>query len=822
MTEHDNPQLPSSNRAPRNTSGTRRVSVTRHVLLSLVAACALAQSPAMAAPGDVDDDGVGDAVDNCPSTFNPSQVDTDSDGDGDICDTDDDDDGFADNNDNCPVTPNPLQEDSDNNGIGNACSLTPNGLCLTFMEHVLPVASVSSGVRGLCLGCSVGGEMNVIDANLDNFAIFDSTLGVAPVFTITVGLGTTVQGGHTAGFAVSTPASLIGAGALPSLTVRTSLNGQPQESASGNLLDLDVLEAGSNVSVVSFETTQPFDTVEIEWDSGLVNVFDELRVHYALTRAPVCDSDGDGLADNADNCPLDANPGQEDADMDGSGDICDPDDDDDGDADDGDNCPQSANPNQADADVDTVGDVCDNCPAIANPMQDDADADGTGDACDGCPNDPDDDADGDSICGDVDNCPDTANPDQADSDNDGVGDACMGDSDGDGVQDVVDNCPDVPNPGQEDADNDGVGDACDDDSDNDGLSDDEEIQAGTDPLDADSDDDGVADGDEVAYEMDSDGDGLINALDPDSDNDGLFDGTELGLGCDDPATNLAANACVPDADNGFTTTDPIAADTDGGGATDGSEDANLNGAIDAGETDPTAGQGADDASVVDSDGDGLGDALEATLGTDPNDGDSDDDGVIDGLEPNPSHDTDGDGVLNSSDPDSDDDGLFDGTEMGLDCSDPETDEGQGNCIPDGDAGATTTSPLLADTDGGGELDGDEDDDKDGVIDPGETDPNDPSDDETPDCDTSDDCPDGQICDMGECVDDGSGGSGGEGGGGAGQGAGGQGGVGASGLTPSDVYAEGGCGGCTIPDDQDPRGLWLAMLGVAMLARRRRR
>jgi hypothetical protein len=112
------------------------------------------------------------------------------------------------------------------------------------------------------------------------------------------------------------------------------------------------------------------------------------------------------------------------------------------------------------------------------------------------------------------------------------------------------------------------------------------------------DDDGVLDGDEPEYALDTDGDGLINALDPDSDNDGLLDGTELGLGCDHPHTIAAMGAAVADADPA-TTTDPLTADSDGGGATDGSEDADLDGQVDAGETDPS--DQLDDDSVADTD-----------------------------------------------------------------------------------------------------------------------------------------------------------------------------------------------------------------------------
>lgn len=299
------------------------------------------------------------------------------------------------------------------------------------------------------------------------------------------------------------------------------------------------------------------------------------------------------------------------------------------------------------------------------------------------------------------------------------------------------------------------------DSDGDGLSDAEEEVLGSDPNDTDTDDDGVPDGQEANPSDDTDGDGLINVLDVDSDNDGLFDGTEVGNGCDDLGNPSNPGHCVPDADGGATTTSPVNPDTDYGGATDGAEDGNLNGTKDGpNETDPTAGHPQDDGQIVDSDGDGLSDLEEQTIGSDPNDADSDDDGVPDGMEPNPANDEDGDGTPNVLDPDSDGDGLFDGTEMGLGCSDPATDKSKGNCIPDGDKGKTTTSPVDPDTDDGGVSDGDEDFDKDGVYDAnqGETNPLDPSDD-TPiiPCDKDSDCGppnSGKVCDQTtkKCVD----------------------------------------------------------------------
>jgi hypothetical protein len=147
------------------------------------------------------------------------------------------------------------------------------------------------------------------------------------------------------------------------------------------------------------------------------------------------DTDGDGVLNGVDNCPLVANPNQADMDGDGVGDACDP-----------------------DTDGDGVLNGVDNCPLVANPNQADMDGDGVGDACDP-------DTDGDGVLNGVDNCPLVANPEQTDTDNDGLGDACdtpsNPDTDGDGVNNNIDNCPEVANPNQADFDKDGIGDVCD-------------------------------------------------------------------------------------------------------------------------------------------------------------------------------------------------------------------------------------------------------------------------------------------------------------------------------------------------------------------------
>jgi hypothetical protein len=70
---------------------------------------------------DADGDGVLDASDNCATSTNSDQVDTNNDGQGDACDGDDDGDGAVDSSDNCLLVPNADQADADGDGEGDAC-----------------------------------------------------------------------------------------------------------------------------------------------------------------------------------------------------------------------------------------------------------------------------------------------------------------------------------------------------------------------------------------------------------------------------------------------------------------------------------------------------------------------------------------------------------------------------------------------------------------------------------------------------------------------------------------------------------------------------
>lgn len=284
---------------------------------------------------------------------------------------------------------------------------------------------------------------------------------------------------------------------------------------------------------------------------------------YVFQLPPV-DADEDGVLDDVDNCPVNANPDQTDSDHDGLGDVCDGDDDNDAVLDGSDNCRLVANPGQGNVDGDAWGDACDgdldgdgfdnpldNCPTAANPDQTDTDHDGAGDECD--LND-----DGDTVPDAGDNCPSVPNNDQADLDGDAIGDACDADLDGDGVDNTADNCAIDANAAQDDTDHDGEGDACDSDDDGDGRAD----AADNCPLvanssQADSDGDGAGD----ACDRDLDGDAVLNVVDncPNVANTGQADIDADGAG----------DACDGDVDgDGVGNSTDTCAGTPSGGVVD--------------------------------------------------------------------------------------------------------------------------------------------------------------------------------------------------------------------------------------------------------------
>jgi len=159
------------------------------------------------------------------------------------------------------------------------------------------------------------------------------------------------------------------------------LSGGKDGSGRVKLYAPNPVQPGSSVSHWDTSATpsllmEPFITGSLATD---VDLTDELMKDIGW---PVNDSDGDGVVDDADNCPFVPNTDQLNTDgANDGGDACDDDDDNDMWQDVYDNCPLKSNPNQEDTDGDGIGEVCDNCPTIANPGQEDADGNGRGDAC---------------------------------------------------------------------------------------------------------------------------------------------------------------------------------------------------------------------------------------------------------------------------------------------------------------------------------------------------------------------------------------------------------------------------------------------------------
>jgi hypothetical protein len=353
---------------------------------------------------DNDGDGIDDAVDNCPTTFNPGQADADGDGLGDVCD-------------NCPQSTNVAQTDSDGDGKGDACDVCP-----VDAYNDADGDNLCGNVDPCPEDASNDGDNDGPCENTDNCP------GVAN--------------------ADQADSDGDGIGNACDACALDPENDADNDGICGNLDSCphDVLNDPDGDSVCDDVDTCPglADPAQVDTDGDGVGDLCDGCPNDAFN-----DSDGDGICNDLDSCPLDR---FNDGDSDG---FCA----------NSDNCPTVSNNTQADNDNDGIGNVCDTCP---NDPMNDPDNDGLCSLLDACPLDPLDDTDGDGVCGNVDNCPYNANSTQADVDTDGVGNACdvcpfdaNNDVDGDGICGNVDNCQLVHNFTQEDSDGDGRGNHCD-------------------------------------------------------------------------------------------------------------------------------------------------------------------------------------------------------------------------------------------------------------------------------------------------------------------------------------------------------------------------
>ncbi|HPR63144.1 MAG TPA: hypothetical protein PK014_02890 [Thermoanaerobaculia bacterium] len=394
--------------------------------------------------------------------------------------------------------------------------------------------------------------------------------------------------------------------------------------------DADQDGANDNTGVTDADNDGRIDTITDANGNGLDDT-------YETTPAALQDSDNDGnpdfldTDDDNDGIPTaneydrfggDTSPIGDDTDSDGIPNYLDPDSDDDGIPDriegtgdgDGDTQPDFLDPDAlTDSDNDGIPDVTENSAPL-----DDQDGDGI-------PNDQDLDSDGDGIY--------DSDEGAGDTDGDGIPDYLDLDSDNDGIPDSVEGGDGNPDTPPVDTDGDGIPDFRDPDSDDDGISDGQEGLGDPDGdgipnyLDLDSDGDTISDEDESFGDFD--GDGVPNYLDLDCDNDGIPDADEAG-----------------DSDLG---TKPV--DTDGDGSPDFQDlDADGDGVEDLIEGNDADHDGVNDnTTVVDSNGDGQIDTITDTNGN----------GLDDSYETTPAtlQDTDTDGKPDFQDVDDDGDGY---------------------------------------------------------------------------------------------------------------------------------------------------------------------
>ncbi len=286
---------------------------------------------------DNDSDGVGDACDNCPDDANAGQEDMDGDGEGDACDDciddDIDGDGWCYGDDNCPTTYNPGQEDNDSDDVGDACdncNTTPNTGQEDGDYAVVEFTHTDYGSEEDCITENV-----CITRGIDR-PIYNSVL----------------EGGAEWGCSGQSPLGT--EWAIGACAEKGTLDFEP-------FIDMTrcdprgIVDLGLCMHLI--EDDLYFDVVFHSWTSG------SNGGGFSYTR-----NGTDGIGDVCDPCPGDyyndrdgdlicEGPGYQ-SPMEGEED----------------NCPVDANYGQEDGDSDDVGDVCDNCPDDANPGQEDTDA----------------------------------------------------------------------------------------------------------------------------------------------------------------------------------------------------------------------------------------------------------------------------------------------------------------------------------------------------------------------------------------------------------------------------------------------------------------
>ncbi|WP_167856396.1 T9SS type A sorting domain-containing protein [Hymenobacter metallicola] len=153
-----------------------------------------------------------------------------------------------------------------------------------YSSFVNPVApnnyAVGSTDNGLCLGCFVANPERAADKDLNNYAVIQNTLGVVGGgVSLNLGLSGTGMVNYRAGVVIST-GSALNATALATLTLRTYLNGNPQQEVQGSDAIVSTRLLSDSRYSVEFVSSQAFDKIELTV-GGVLNGINTVRVLYA-------------------------------------------------------------------------------------------------------------------------------------------------------------------------------------------------------------------------------------------------------------------------------------------------------------------------------------------------------------------------------------------------------------------------------------------------------------------------------------------------------------------------------------------------------------
>lgn len=307
--------------------------------------------------------------DNCIAAPNPSQFDGNHNGAGDACDPDVDGDGYYVDTDNCNLVWNPTQADADGDGLGDACDKCPN---VSDNANAYTPAIPEIGVEPAPLQPDSDGDgipdacddraWWSLGAKLDGqfYSKFDGIRrdGTAHVMNL--------YGDPGAGQEARLPLDACDAGDVgPDERYQLAMTGLPAtvrvwlEDASGRTVTR-ALPSVSDPSQSGFRFRPHCDEeyrLTLQTQSGwsgsisflvLADLVDRSTVnpwvpgsHSYEPPPPLPDEDGDGVWNNVDLCPIDADPTNADSDLDGFGDACD-------------SCPTTANPDQGPVGFETI------------------------------------------------------------------------------------------------------------------------------------------------------------------------------------------------------------------------------------------------------------------------------------------------------------------------------------------------------------------------------------------------------------------------------------------------------------------------------------